>query len=149
MVKVVHTITIQSSASRLFAELMDFEHSYRWQTEEVLKEWHTPEGPVTIGTKGYQKRMFRGKPTETMNVVTVFEQDQRMVAESPSSRVEYQIQALSENEARLDFSIELFLKGVAVLFSPLIQRGLQKDVVARFQNLKRYLETGRELRTSW
>lgn len=149
MVKVSHTLTIQSSASKLFGELTDFDNSYRWQTAEVLKEWHEPEGPLGVGSKGHQQRLFRGKSIETTNTITVFEQDCKMVAESPDSRVEYQLTSLSENETRLDFSIELHLKGVAVLFTPLVRRGLQNDVVTRFQNLKCYLETGQTSRDAW
>lgn len=138
-----------SGHKRLFGELTDFEHSYRWQTAEVLKEWHEPEGPLGLGSKGHQRRLFRGKPIETTNVITLFEQDRRMVAESSESRVEYQLTPLAENETKLDFSIELRLKGIALLFTPLVRRGLQNDVVTRFQNLKRYLETGQVSRESW
>lgn len=149
MVKISHSVTIQRPAPALFAELTDFDHSYRWQTSAVLKEWHEPEGPVALGTKGYQQRIFRGKPIETMNTVSCFEPGHRMIAESPDSRVEYLVTPLSEDEARLDFSIELYLKGAANLFAPLIRRGLRQDVQARFDNLKRYLETGEAVRNSW
>ncbi len=84
-----------------------------------------------------------------MNEITVFEPDHRMVAESLTSRIEYLVTPLGENESRLDFSIDLKLRGVANLFSPMIRRGLQQDVEARFHNLKRYLETRETSRSSW
>ncbi|HLZ60968.1 MAG TPA: SRPBCC family protein [Ktedonosporobacter sp.] len=150
MVKVVHNLTFQVPASRLFAALFDYEHSYRWQTIEVLKEWRDPEdGPIKVGTRVYQKRIFNGKPIESLNIITAFEQDRRVVAQNPATRVEYQVAPLGEHEARLDFSINLKIKGIAALFGPLIGRGLQKDVVERFQNLKRYLEYGESCRRSW
>jgi len=149
MIKVKYTFAVQRPASTLFAELTDFDNSYRWQTNEVLKEWHEPEGPVQLGTKGHQLRMFRGKPIETVNEITVFEPDQRMVAESSNSCIEYVVTPEGENASRMDFSIELKLRGMANLFSPMIRRGLQQDVETRFQNLKRYLETGETSRNSW
>lgn len=149
MIKVKYTLAVQRPASTLFAELTDFDNSYRWQTNEVLKEWHEPEGPVLLGTKGHQRRMFRGEPMETINEITAFEPDQRMVAESSTSRIEYMVTPEGEKASRLDFSIELKLRGMANLFSPMIRLGLQQDVETRFQNLKRYLETGEMSRSSW
>ena len=102
-----------------------------------------------IGRNIYQLRLFRGKPIESMNTVTDFEQDQKFVAQNPKTRVEYLITSLSEHASQLHFTIELQLDGMQNLFAPLIRRGLQKDVMTRFQNLKHYLETGTALRDSW
>ncbi len=149
MVKVTHVVTFASPASRVFAALTDFEHAYRWQTSEVLKEWKETDQPLGIGSNIYQRRLFMGKPIESMNTVTEFEQDQTLILQNPNTRVEYLITSLDPNTSQLHFTLEIQLQGKQKLFAPLARRGIQKDVVARFHNLKRYLETGATLRNTW
>lgn len=57
--------------------------------------------------------------------------------------------SLGKNASQLHFTIEIQLQGKQKLFAPLAHRGIQKDVVTRFQNLKSYLETGATLRNTW
>ena len=149
MVKVTHVVTFARPASRVFAELTDFEHAYRWQTSEVLKEWKATDQPLGIGSTIYQRRLFLGKPIESMNTVTEFEQDQKLLAQNPNTRVEYLITELGKNASQLHFTIEIQLQGTQKLFAPLARRGVQKDVITRFHNLKCYLETGATVRNTW
>lgn len=149
MVQVKHTIIVRQSAEKLFATLIDFENCKQWQTEQVIKEWYTPEGPITIGTLCHQQRMFFGKQIESVTEVVTYEPGHKFVTQSlpgddPSTRVEYLVETV-EGGAKLDFTITLRGKGMFKLMTPIIQKSIQKDVVRRSQNLKQLLENGQQI----
>lgn len=140
MIKVIHRVHFHCSPATLFAALTDFPNAPKWQPA-VLEERALTDGPLQVGVKTYQKRLFRGKAIESICEIVEFEQDHKMVCRREG---EVQTSYFLEPDGDgtwLTFSIELKGKGLMwFLMQPMIKAGLTKDVVTRFQTLKGQLE---------
>src|SRR5437879_3650387 len=144
MIRVEHQIFIQETVETVFTALADFPAEPRWQPV-VISNRQEPEGELAVGTRTIQQRMFRGKPVTTIGQLVEYVPQRKMVFRSvpdnPSKFLTSYVLEPVESGTQLSFVIELEIPGVAGLFSPLIKRGLTKDVVTRFATLKTLLET--------
>jgi len=140
MVQVTHSVIFHSSSATLFAALTDFQNAPKWQPA-VIEERALTDGPLQVGVKTYQKRLFMGKPVESTCEIIEFEQDRKMVCSREGEvRTSYLLEPI-EDGTKLTFSIDLQGKGLKwSLLQPLIKAGLTRDVVTRFQTLKGQLE---------
>lgn len=142
-VRVEHTVTINQPVAKVFAAVTDFENEPQWQPA-VLESRHMPPGPVGLGTRTFQARKFFGRRVESTSDVTAFEPNHLMICTStpdvsPPVETTYRIEP-TNGGTRLTFIIELGTPGFLVVMAPLIKRSLTKDVVTRFETLKRQLE---------
>ena len=145
MPTVVYTTILHQPIETVWAALTDFESMPQWQ-HEVIREWQTPPGPLTVGDQIHQIRMFRGRRIESTSQVKDYEPGRMLVAASdpavsPWVRTAYYC-APVEDGTQLTFSIERRGTGLFHLLSPLIQRALTRDVVTRFARLEAYLAHG-------
>lgn len=144
MPKVDYSVILHQPIETVWAALTDFENTPQWQPE-IIREWHTPPGPIQVGDHLHQIRTFRGRRVASTSAVKEYEPERRMVNASdptvvPWVRTAYACEP-SDEGTRLTFSIDLRGKGMFMLLSPLIRRVLHKDVVTRFATLETYLTT--------
>ena len=140
MVQITHTVHFNCSPATLFAALTDFENAPKWQPA-VIEERALTDGSLQVGVKTYQKRLFMGKPVESVCKIVEFEQDRKMVCRREGEvETSYMLEP-ANGGTWFTFTINLEGKGLKwSLLQPLIKAGLRKDVITRFQTLKGILE---------
>jgi uncharacterized membrane protein len=142
-VLVQHSVVINRPVEEVFAALVDFEADPEWQPA-VLQSWHTPPGPVRIGTRTYQVRKVFGRRMEYTSIVTNLEPNRMIVCMSlsgvsPAVCTTYMLEPINGG-TKLIVAIDLEIRGMSKGIAPLLKYRLIKDVARRFATLKGRLE---------
>jgi hypothetical protein len=104
----------------------------------------TPEGPLGVGTRIVEVRSMMGKRGEMVTEVSELEPYQRIGyrtrQDDPiNASGGYQFHSVPEG-TRLTLNFVANPKGVLKLITPLIARGLKRDIAAGLENIKAVLE---------
>jgi hypothetical protein len=133
MAHVSYCIIVKKGVSEVWDTLMDFEHVSNWQPN-VLKSFVSPEGTCKIGSV-----------ITTVGEIVEYEKDKKIVTKStkenspPPFHTEYIVEEISDG-TKITFTIDLYTSRFLKIIDPLMQIGVKKDVIIRYNNLKSYLE---------
>src|ERR1700690_1611817 len=81
MIKIGDSILINRPAREVFSVITDFGNNTRWQSD-VIEERRTPEGPLKVGTRIYQKRKVGGKEVESTAEIVELDLNHKVVLKS-------------------------------------------------------------------
>lgn len=143
--KVVGSIDINRPAAEVFAYVSDQLNGPEWQ--EGLEEVHrTTEDAIGVGTRHTFQRRVGRRQVSGENVYIEFEPTRRVLFTFTSSdgltgEGWYEVTPLAPDRTRLDSGVEIRLRGLIRLASPLIERSIREEDRQDTERLKEILET--------
>ena len=142
--RVVGSIEVNRPSAEVFAYVSDQLNGPAWQ-EGLDEVRRTTEGPIGVGTRhAFQRRVGRRQVTGE-NEYVEFESGRRVVftfaSDDLTGRGWYEAIPLGTNQTRLDSGVEIHLRGLSRLASPLIKMSIRKEDSRDTERLKGILET--------
>jgi uncharacterized membrane protein len=143
--KYQHSVVIAAPVEHVFAFAADFENDPRWRAE-VRRMRYASERPVRVGTRAVETARVLGRELETETVVTAYEPNRRVAAESVSGPVpivgsrDFEV---VPGGTRFTYTLETDVSSVPLfrLMSPLLARWYRGRIEGYLGTLKRILES--------
>ena len=141
--RVVSHVEINRPSAEVFAYVSDQLNGPEWQ--QGLDEVHrTTDGPIGVGTRHTFVRRVGRRQVTGDNEYLEFEPGRRVVftftSDGLSGRGWYEVSRLETDQTRLDSGVEIHLRGLTRLASPLIEMSIRKEDSEDSARLKDILE---------
>jgi uncharacterized protein YndB with AHSA1/START domain len=141
--RVVGHVDIRRPAAEVFAYVSDQTNGPDWQQglDEVRR---TTEGPIGVGSKHTFLRRLGRRQVTGENEYIEFEPDRRIVFSFTSDGLTgkgwYEVNPVGTDRTRLDHGVEIRLRGLTRLASPLLEMSIRKEDSKDTARLKEILE---------
>jgi len=143
MIRIAASETIEKPVEEVFAYLLDFESTPKWQSGVVTSKLATP-GPLRKGSKFDEVVKLGPWRMATTCEITEVEGSRRIAFRiTGSSPVEYGGEFLLEHHergTRLTMSGSMVFKGLWRLLEPMMAGEIKKEMAAELRRLKSQLE---------
>ena len=144
MISVETHLDIARPASEVFAFVSDQTNAPRWQKglHEVRR---LTDGPIGVGTEHAFVRRFAGRPIESRNRFTAYDEARRFVEfeipeGSMTGMARYAVEPTGDATCRLTSRMDFRVSGPLRLATPFLARLLRRDSERDEATLKRLLE---------
>jgi hypothetical protein len=144
MVRAQSSIAVRASADDCYRFVaVDFFRNYpRWSPEVVLVK-PLSDGPLQVGSRGYQVRVDRGRRSESSFRVSLLQDGRRVTFRGISApfAADYRFKPAGDR-TRITFTFVLERLDLKMRpFAPLIRRTTQEGAERTVHNLKRLIES--------
>jgi hypothetical protein len=142
--RVIGHIEISRPSAEVFGYVSDQTNGPAWQQglDEVRR---TTNGAIGVGTRHTFVRRLGRRQVTGDNEYVEFEPGRRVVfvftsSDGVTGKGWYEVEPLEANRTRLDYGVEIHLRGPMRLASPLIETSIRKEDAADTARLKEILE---------
>lgn len=142
MIKVEHRIVINRPVEEVFAFHENPDNQSKWESGVVEYE-QTSEGPIGVGTRIREVRMFMGRRLEAASKITEYELNKKYATRTTSGPIPFEGTVTFESlngGTEVKFLAEAELSGFLSLAEPIFKRAMQRHIKGSFVNLKDLLE---------
>jgi uncharacterized membrane protein len=143
MIKIEQSIVISRPVEEVFAFHTDLSNATQWEVG-VLEVKQLTEGPPGVGTTWKGVRQALGRRIEQIVEATEWEPNNKASYKSASKPFPMQTSFSFESvdgATKLTSTSNIQLSGFFKLLKPIINRMVNRQVEASFQDLKEFLET--------
>ena len=140
--KMEHSVIIDRPLKEVFEYLADIEKQVEWRSGAVEAK-KTSEGPLAVGSTGWEVLQFLGRKMEITFEVTDYQPDKLLAFRNTSGPMALRSRLTFEEVpggTRVDFTIEGEPGGLFKLGGPILRRIARRRIEADCSNLKDLLE---------